>query len=101
MSSWTYWADLGVHRGAVEVGIALRHRMNRRARSQSGQMMLNRTDLVQQPERIQCPGQRPQTVLHPDAHPGGWLQPWVAAALPDRRRHAPEPAGAGSLAVAD
>ena len=45
----------------VEVGIALRHRMNRRARSQSGQMMLNRTDLVQQPERIQGPGQRPQT----------------------------------------
>ena len=30
---------------AVEVGIALRHRMNRRARSQSGQMTLNRTDL--------------------------------------------------------
>ena len=49
---------------AVEVGIALRHRMNRRARSQCGQMMLNRTDLVQQPERIQGPGQRPQTVLH-------------------------------------
>ena len=49
---------------AVEVGIALRHRMNRRACSQSGQVMLNRTDLVQQPERVHGAGQRPQTVLH-------------------------------------
>ena len=24
-------------------------------------------------------------------HPGGWLRPWAAAALPDRRRHALEP----------
>ena len=31
------------------------------------------------------------------AHPGGRLQPRTAAAPPDRRRHAPEPAGAGSF----
>ena len=49
---------------AVEVGVALRHGMDRRARGQSGQMMLNRTDLVQQPERIQGAGQRPQAALH-------------------------------------
>ena len=40
---------------------------------------------------------RCQTSAQASAHPGGWLQPWAAAAPPDRRRHAPEPAGAGSF----
>ena len=37
---------------SVEVGIALRHRMDGRARGQTGQVMLNRSNLVQQPERV-------------------------------------------------
>ena len=44
---------------------------------------------------------RPATGSRRDAptspHPGGRLQPGAAAAPPDRRRHAPEPAGAGSF----
>ena len=48
----------------VELGIVLRHRMARRARGQGGKVMLNRTNLVQEPEWIQRPGQRAEPVLH-------------------------------------
>ena len=42
-------------------------------------------------------GARPRECAQAGAHPGGRLQPRTAAAPPDRRRHAPEPAGAGSF----
>ena len=40
-------------------------------------------------------GARPRECAQAGAHPGGRLQPRTAAAPADRRRHAPEPAGAG------
>ena len=49
---------------SVEVGIALRHRVDRRAGGQSGQVMLNRANFVQQSERIHRAEHRPQAVLH-------------------------------------
>ena len=42
-------------------------------------------------------GARPRECAQAGAHPGGRLQPRTAAAPADRRRHAPEPAGAGSF----
>ena len=48
----------------VELGVVLRHRMARRARGQGGKVMLNRTNLVPEPEWIQRPGQRAEPVLH-------------------------------------
>ena len=49
---------------SVEVGIALRHRMDRRARGQTGQVMLNCANLVQQPERVHRAEHGAQSILH-------------------------------------
>ena len=40
-------------------------------------------------------GSRPRECPQAGAHPGGGLQPWSVAAVPDGGRYAPEPAGAG------
>ena len=65
---WSYLAGAPREREtlqeSVEVGISLRHRMNRRAGGQPGQVMLNRANLVQQLERIHRAEDRPQSVLH-------------------------------------
>jgi len=45
-------------REPVKLGILLRHRMNRRARSQRCQVVLYGPNLVQEPERVQCPAHR-------------------------------------------
>ena len=78
----------------------------RRIRGDRGRRLLRRRgELVERPFAHQYEtgglrasvGARPRECAQAGAHPGGRLQPRTAAAPADRRRHAPEPAGAGSF----